>query len=123
MKISVLHLKKPEKSLINVSITRFQNFESQSCNVDYSSKNLGIGLESINPVSQITDMMNLSMLINIISVIYFINVMKLVIVMNLINFNKFKKVMNFIKWMSFIKMNNFYQSDEFPLQNPKVKLG
>ena len=50
-------LKKSEKSLIKVSISRFQKFESrsQSWTWDQGRKSLGIGLDSVNPVSLITE--------------------------------------------------------------------
>ena len=56
MKTSVSILKKPEKCLVKVLIWRFQDFKSQSQSgtSDKRSHNLGIGLENVNPVSQIT---------------------------------------------------------------------
>ena len=56
MKSSVSVSKKSEKSLVKLSISRFQKFESrsQSRTWDQGRKSLGIGLESENPVSLIS---------------------------------------------------------------------
>ena len=61
MKSSVLVLKKPGKSLVKVSISRFQNFESRSQyhTWDHGRQSLSIGLKSVNPVSQIIGIDNL----------------------------------------------------------------